>query len=91
MTKKIRYTPDKFPDIKVDAATLRESEHCLSSIYREVEILKADGIPMKGIIVSLMLSSVKLASFTGSFSPTAMRKMFDAVMDQYTEEVEEEE
>jgi hypothetical protein len=91
MTKKIRYTPDKFPDIKVDPATLREADHCLSSIYREVEILKADGVPMRGIIVSLMLSSVKLASFTGSFSPTAMRSMFDAVMDQYTEEDGEEE
>jgi hypothetical protein len=91
MTKKIRYTPDKFPDLKVDPATLRESEHALASIYREVEILKADGLPMKGIIVSLMLSSVKLASFTGSFTPTAMRAMFDAVMGQYTEEVGEDE
>lgn len=91
MTKKIRYTPDKFPDLKIHPNTLRESEHCLSSIYREVEILKADGIPMKGIIVSLMLASVKLASFTGAFSPTAMRTMFDAVMGQYTVEDGEEE
>jgi hypothetical protein len=92
MTKKIRYTPDKFPDMtKVDPLALRESEHCLASIYREVEILKADGIPMRGIIVSLMLSAVKLSAFTGSFSPTAMRKMFDCVMDQYTAEDGEEE
>jgi hypothetical protein len=91
MTKKIRYTPDKFPTIKADAATLRESEHALASIYREVEILKADGVPMRGIIVSLMLASVKLAAFTDSFGPTAMRKMFDAVMEQYTVEDGEDE
>jgi hypothetical protein len=63
-------------------AALLDAPHILSAIYRDIEVLREDGMDEHAIVVSLLLSSVKLASCSRCVRPTALRHMFDAVMNR---------
>lgn len=88
MKKPFRYhIPD---DIQPPPEVLAQSQHSLGGLSREIAVQQHDGIPQRAIVVSLMMSAIKLAAVTECYPPTMMRHMFEAIMERYSEDDDED-
>jgi hypothetical protein len=68
---------------------LRQMQHILRSIAREIEVLNGDGMPVRSILVALLVNAIKLAMHSKGVPPAMVRAMFDHIMARETEETEE--
>lgn len=87
MKKNFRYSiPD---DVRVPPKVLAQSNNSLKGLSDEIDVQRNDGMPDRVIVISLLMSSVKMAAVTGCFAPKSMRHMFEAVMERYSEDSED--
>lgn len=87
MRKPFRYNiPD---DVQPPPEVLAQSQQSLGGLSREIAVQQHDGIPQRAIVVSLMMSAIKLAAVTECFPPNIMRHMFEAIMERYSEDNED--
>jgi hypothetical protein len=68
---------------------MAQSNNSLKGLSDEIDVQRNDGMPDRVIVISLLMSSVKMAAVTGCFAPKSMRHMFEAVMERYSEDSED--